>query len=110
MKGAAVLDIVVLVVLFLIAFRLLRASYDIVRMYRSIRSRRLEDASALAPPAPPAVAAVADPLIALGFSRIGERSTVLPSSGRRFARPLIGSGVRRSPPRSAARRSRRGSS
>jgi hypothetical protein len=78
------LDIVVLGVLLLVSFRLVPSTWKIWQIYSGIKGRRLEDASDFAPPPPPAVQAVANLLEPFGFTRIGERSTVLPGAGRRF--------------------------
>ena len=82
-------DLIVLVILLLLAARLVPSANRILRMYMTIRSRRLEDATNFAPPEPAAVTGVVSGLEPLGFSRIGVRSTELPGIGRRFEWNLV---------------------
>jgi hypothetical protein len=83
------IDLVFFVVLVVIAIRLVPVAGRILRMYLTIRSRRLEDSTASAPPEPAPVTTVTDRLAAIGFSRIGVRSAVLPDGIRRFEWNLV---------------------
>ena len=84
MSTVRLLDLVILVVLLAVAYKVVPSSWKIWKIYSGIKGRRLEDASTFAPPPPPAVQAVATLLQPFGFTRIGERSTVLPGNERRF--------------------------
>ena len=83
------IDLFLLIVLLIVAARLIPAALSFWRIYAGISGRRLEDASAYAPPMAPPVAAVAQRLASLGFTRIGERSAVLPGLDRRFEWNLV---------------------
>ena len=89
MSAERLFDLTVLIVLVVLAVRLVPSASRILRMYLTIRSRRLRDATGDAPPEPAAVAAVATALEPLGFSRLGVRSTELPGIGRRFEWNLV---------------------
>jgi hypothetical protein len=91
MSPERLIDLVFFVVLVVIAIRLVPAAARILRMYLTIRSRRLEDSTASAPPEPAPVTLVTDRLAALGFNRIGVRSAVLPDGIRRFEWNLVDS-------------------
>jgi len=82
-------DLFVLVVLVILAARLVPSASRILRMYLTIRTRRLEDATSSAPPEPAAVTNAVTGLEPLGFTRIGVRSTDLPGIGRRFEWNLV---------------------
>jgi hypothetical protein len=84
MSTVRLLDLVILGVLLLVSFRLVPSAWKIWQIYSGIKGRRLEDASSFAPPPPPSVQAVAILLQPFGFTRIGERSTVLPGNERRY--------------------------
>jgi len=89
MSAERLFDLIVLIVLLVLAARLVPSASRILRMYLTIRSRRLQDATSYAPPEPTAVTTVATALEPLGFSRIGVRSTDLPGIGRRFEWNLV---------------------
>ena len=89
MSPERLFDLIVLIVLAVLAVRLVPSASRILRMYLSIRSRRLQDATSYAPPEPAAVTAVASALEPIGFTRIGVRSTDLPGIGRRFEWNLV---------------------
>jgi hypothetical protein len=89
MSAERLFDLTVLIVLVVLAARLVPSASRILRMYLTIRSRRLQDATSDAPPEPAAVTAVATALEPLGFSRIGVRSAELPGIGRRFEWNLV---------------------
>ena len=89
MSPERLVDFAILLIVLLVAIRFVPAAGRILRLYLGIRSRRLEDATGSAPPEPPAVAALSERLIALGFSRIGVRSAVLPGPVRRFEWNLV---------------------
>jgi hypothetical protein len=82
-------DLVVLVFLLLLLWQLLPRAWRVTQIYAGIRSRRLEDGSAIAPPPPAGVARLGDGLAQIGFRRIGERTLVLPGVGRRFEWNLV---------------------
>ena len=84
MSPERLIDLVIFGVLLVVAWRLVPSALNMLRIYLGIRTRRLEDASSFAPAPPPSVAALMTQLSALGFSRIGARSTVLPGYQRRF--------------------------
>jgi len=84
MSTVRLLDIVILGVLLLVSFRMVPSTWKTWQIYSGIKVRRLEDASSFAPPPPAAVQAVAILLQPYGFTRIGERSTVLPGNERRY--------------------------
>jgi hypothetical protein len=83
------IDLAILLIVLLVAIRFVPAAGRILRLYMGIRSRRLEDATGSAPPETPAVAALSERVGALGFSRIGVRSAVLPGPVRRFEWNLV---------------------
>ena len=89
MSSERLIDLVILAVLLVVAWRLVPSALVMLQVYLGIRTRRLEDSSSFAPPPPPAVAALMAQLSDLGFTRIGERSTVLPSYGRRFEWDMV---------------------
>ena len=89
MSAERLFDLTVLIVLVVLAVRLVPSASRILRMYLTIRSRRLQDATSYAPPEPSTVTAVANALEPLGFSRLGVRSTDLPGIGRRFEWNLV---------------------
>ena len=89
MAAVRLLDLLILTVLLFILVAVLPAAWNMVRIFIGIRNRRLVDASSFAPPPGPAVAAVIGRLSAIGFRRIGERSTVLPGNRRRFEWDLV---------------------
>jgi hypothetical protein len=82
-------DLVLLVFLLVLLWQLLPRAWRVTQIYAGIRSRRLEDGSAIAPPPPPGVTRLGDELAQLGFRRIGERTLVLPGVGRRFEWNLV---------------------
>jgi hypothetical protein len=84
MDASRLFDLVVLVFLLVLLWQLLPRALTVTRIYGGIRSRRLEDGSAIAPPPPPGVARMGEQLTQAGFHRIGERTLVLPDVGRRF--------------------------
>jgi hypothetical protein len=89
MSLTRLVDLIFLVVFVVIAIRLVPAAFRALRMYTTIGSRRLQDATSFAPSEPVAVAQVTNRLVALGFRRIGVRSTVLPDGIRRFEWDLV---------------------
>lgn len=89
MSAIRLIDLTILTALMFLSLLVIPTAWSMLRLYLGIRWRRLEDASAFAPPAPPDLGAVIDKLTALGFRRIGERSTVLPGDRRRFEWNLV---------------------
>lgn len=89
MSAIRLVDYLVLGVLLLIALRMVGAAWNILRIYLGISKRRLEDSTSFAPPAPPPVMALIQRLEALGFTRIGVRSAVLPGNKRVFEWNLV---------------------
>jgi len=89
MSTVQLLDLVILAVLLLMAFRSVPSSWRIWQIYQGIKGRRLEDVSSIAPPAPGSVQAVAEMIAPYGFTPIGVRSTVLPGNERRYEWDLV---------------------
>jgi len=83
------IDVAFLIVFVLIGIRLVPGAFRLLRIYLTIGSRRLEDATALAPAEPAEVSELTSRLLELGFKRIGVRSAVLPGEGRRFEWNLV---------------------
>jgi hypothetical protein len=82
-------DLIFLVVFIVIAIKLVPSAYRALRIYATLGSRRLEDATSFAPAEPAAVAQLSDRLVELGFSRVGVRSAILPDGIRRFEWDLV---------------------
>lgn len=89
MTTARLLDLLILAGLLFILTRMLPATYRMAQLYFGVRRRRLQDGSAIAPPAPAAVAAVSEQLGRLGFRGIGQRTLVLPDGRRAFEWDLV---------------------
>ena len=89
MSPTRLIDLAFLVVFVLIGIRLVPGAFHMLRVYLTIGSRRLEDATAFAPAEPAEVYELTSRLMALGFRRIGVRSAVLPGEGRRFEWNLV---------------------
>jgi len=82
-------DLIFLVVFVVIAIRLVPAAFRGLRIYATIGSRRLQDATSFAPPEPAEVTRVTERLLELGFQRVGVRSAVLPDGIPRFEWDLV---------------------
>jgi hypothetical protein len=89
MDASRLFDLGLLVFLTVLLWQLLPRAWRVTQIYSGIRSRRLEDGSAIAPPPPPGVARMGEQLKEIGFRRVGERTLVLPGVGRRFEWNLV---------------------
>ncbi len=89
MSAIRLVDYLVLGVLLLVALYMVGAAWNILRIYVGIRTRRLQDATSVAPPAPPPVLALIQRLETLGFTRVGVRSLMLLGNKQVFEWTLV---------------------